>query len=159
MRQHSGNNTLPRPHQQRVKYGEKRIGNADYGTNAHCVHRLLFHIVFVTKFRRQLFAPNKLKYIKEILPRIAHYDNYNLIEINGEADHIHLILQISPAGSVGVAVGRLKSVSAKMFLNRYGAQFWGNHVRTLWNSGYFVASTGGVTLDVLRKYVETQGTS
>lgn len=91
MLQHFGKGALPNPHQQRVKYGEKRIGNADYGTNAHCVHRLLFHIVFVTKFRRQLFAPNKLRYIKEILPRIAHYYNYNLIEINQVLSNSNLL--------------------------------------------------------------------
>jgi len=56
-------------------------------------------------------------------------------------------------------VGRLKHISAEFFLKRYGAQSWGNHKHTLWNSGYFVESTGGVTLEILEKYVENQGRS
>jgi putative transposase len=72
----------------------------------------------------------------------------------GEDDHIHFLLECPPSASVA----RLKAVSSKFFLNRYGSQFWGDHSRTLWNSGYFAASTGGVTLEVLKKYVENQGT-
>jgi putative transposase len=104
-----------------------------------------------------VFFPAKLNFLKTILPEIADHYDYQMVEIGGEADHIHVILQVSPTDSISVAVARLKSVSAKLFLNRFGSQFWGKHRRTLWNSGYFVSSVGGVTLDVLKHYVESQG--
>jgi putative transposase len=155
---HPRQNILPDPKQQDIKYGSKRIGNADYATSSHCVHRLIFHIVFVVKFRRQVLNPSRMNYLIALFPRIASHYKYRLIEVNGEADHIHFLLEIPPSASVSTVVARLKSVSSKFFLNRYGSQFWGSHSRTLWNSGYFAASTGGVTLEVLKKYVENQGT-
>jgi putative transposase len=91
--------------------------------------------------------------------RICFPYQYKLIEVNGEADHIHLLIEFPPTASQSSVLGRLKHISAKFFLKRYGAQCWGNHKHTLWNSGYFVASTGGVTLETLKKYVENQGRS
>jgi putative transposase len=79
------------------------------------------------------------------------------MEINGESDHIHFLLDCPPSSPVSTAVARIKVISARMFLRRDGSQFWGKHRRTLWNSGYFSASPGGATLEVLRQYVESQG--
>jgi REP element-mobilizing transposase RayT len=83
-----------------------------------------------------------------LLPRIATHYKYRIVEVNGEDDHLHFLLECPPSASVASAVARLKSVSSKFFLDRYGSQFWGKHSRTLWNSGYFAASTGGVTLEL-----------
>jgi len=68
-----------------------------------------------------------------------------------------VLIECPPTASMSSVVARLKAVSSKFFLKRYGAQCWGKHERTLWNAGYFVASTGGVTLEILKKYVENQG--
>ena len=75
------------------------------------------------EFRRHVLTPSRLNYLIALLPRIAAHDKYRLVEGNGEDDPIH---------------------------HRYGSQFWGNHSGTLWNSGYFAASTGGVSLEVLK---------
>jgi putative transposase len=154
---HTGQAVLPNPNQKPIKYGGKRIGNADFGTSSHCVHRLIYHIVFVTKFRRHVFTSSRLNYLLLLFPKICAHYQYKLIEVNGESDHIHLLIECPPTASLSSVVGRLKHTSAKFFLKRYGAQYWGKHAHTLWNSGYFVASTGGVTLEVLKKYVENQG--
>jgi len=156
--EHTRQNVLPNPSQKDIKYGNKRIGNADFGTSSHCVHKLIYHIVFVTKFRRQVLSPSRLKYLVALFPRICSHYKYQLVEVNGESDHIHLLLECPPTASLSSVVGRLKHISAKFFLARYGAQCWGKHTHTLWNAGYFVASTGGVTLEVLKRYVENQGT-
>ena len=155
--EHTGQRILPDPAQQDIKYGSKRIGNADYGTSSHCVHRLIYHIVFCVKFRRQVLSPKRLSYLCALMPSIASHYKYRVVEVNGESDHIHILIETPPTASPSSVVARLKSVSAKFFLKRYGVQFWGRHTRTLWSSGYFVASTGGVTLDILKKYVESQG--
>jgi len=115
--------------------------------------------VFVTKFRRHVFTSSRLNYLVSLFPRICSHYKYKLIEVNGESDHIHLLIECPPTASLSSVVARLKAVSSKFFLNRYGAQCWGKHERTLWNAGYFVASTGGVTLEVLKQYAENQGQS
>jgi putative transposase len=80
-----------------------------------------------------------------MFPRICSHYQYKLIEVNGEADHINLLIECPPTASLSSLVG---DSSTSLFLKRYGAQCWRNHKHTLWNSGYFVASTGGVTLGV-----------
>jgi putative transposase len=94
-----------------------------------------------------------------MFPRNCSHYRYKLIEGNGDPDHIHLLIECPPTGSPSSVVGRLQHISAKFFLKPYGAQCWGHHKHTLWNSGYFVASTGRVTLETLKKYVENQGRS
>jgi putative transposase len=94
-----------------------------------------------------------------MFPRICSHYRYKLIEVNGEADHIHWLIECPATASPSSVVGRRKHISAKFFLEPYGAQCWGNHKHTLWNSGYFVASPGGVTLETLKKYVENQARS
>ena len=155
---HSGKHVLPDPSQQAIEYGNKRIGNADYTSSSHSVHRLIFHIVLVIKWRRHVLTSSRLNYLIKLLPRIATHYRCQIVEVNGEQDHIHFLIQCPPSASVATVVARIKSVSSKFFLNRYGSQFWGSHSRTLWSSGYFAASTGGVTLEVLKQYIENQGT-
>jgi putative transposase len=94
-----------------------------------------------------------------MFPGICSHYQHKLIEVNGEADHIHWLIECPPTASLSSGVGRRKHISAKFFLKRYGAQYRGNHKHISWNSGYFVASTGGVTLETLKKYVENQGRS
>jgi len=54
-------------------------------------------------------------------------------------------------------IGKLKSKSASALLNKFGSFFWGKHIRTVWSSGFFVCSTGGATLAVIKSYIENQG--
>jgi REP element-mobilizing transposase RayT len=60
----------------------------------------------------------------KLLLRIASYYKYRVLEGNGQSDDIHFLLECPPFTSVSTALARLKSVSSKFFLNRYGSQFW-----------------------------------
>jgi REP element-mobilizing transposase RayT len=85
------------------------------------------------KFRPHVLTASPLNYLTKLLPRIAAYYKYRIWEVNSEVDPIHFLLECPPSTSVSTAVARLKSGS--------------NHSRTLGNSGYFAASTGGITID------------
>jgi len=113
---HTGKAVLPSPNQKDIKYGSKRIGNANYATGSHCVFKLVYHIVLFVKFRRHVLTSNRLKYLVALLPRIAAHYKYRIVEVNGEDDHIHFLLECPPSASVSSAVARLKSVSSKFFL-------------------------------------------
>lgn len=78
-------------------------------------------------------------------------------EINGEEDHIHLILDAPPSVCLSETIGRLKSKSASALLDKFGSVFRGKHERTFWSSGFFVCSTGGVTLEKIKQYIQNQG--
>lgn len=79
------------------------------------------------------------------------------MEINGEDDHVHFLLETPPTIAPSEIIGKLKSKSASQLLDRFGSFFWSKHLRTVWSSGFFVTSTGGVTLEVLKTYIENQG--
>lgn len=81
-----------------------------------------------------------------------------ILEINGEADHIHFILQCSPQDKLGSLIGALKAKSASWTHGNFVIRaYWGKHRRTLWGSGYFVCSVGGAPLAILKQYIQNQG--
>lgn len=72
-------------------------------------------------------------------------------------DHVHLLVSVPPDLAVSELVQRLKGRSSRLMLEEFGElrkAFWGRH---LWARGYFVASTGNVTDDVIKQYIEMQG--
>ena len=98
-----------------------------------------------------------LTYLREILASLAESKGCFVLEINGEADHIHLLLQTSRQISVSNLRGFLKTNSSKMILERFpGLRTFSNH-GSFWSTLYFAASAGGVTIETLEKYVQDQG--
>ncbi|PYU20499.1 MAG: IS200/IS605 family transposase [Acidobacteria bacterium] len=81
-----------------------------------------------------------------------------MMEFAGEYDHIHFLLRYRPTTCLSAAIGTLKSRSASALLDRFGSFYWGRHSRTLWSSGFFLCSVGGATLEILKRYIEQQGT-
>ena len=140
---------------QGVERRYKRIGNLDFDCASHCVYSLSVHVVFCTKFRRKIL--DNLSFLRETFLSIAADIGCSIVEFGGETDHVHLLLKYPPTASLSAVVGTLKSRSASAYLNRFGSFYWGRHNRTLWSSGFFLCSAGGVTLETLRAYIEQQG--
>src|SRR5690242_15948807 len=134
----------------------KRIGNLDFDTASHCVYHLAVHIVFCTKFRRKILTD--LEFLRATLCSVADSIGCAVIEFGGEADHVHFLLRYPPTANLSAVIGTLKSRSASALLNRFGSFYWGRHNRTLWSSGFFLCSVGGATLEILKRYIESQGT-
>jgi putative transposase len=84
-----------------------------------------------------------------------------LVEFNGEADHVHLIVSYKPSISVSNLVANLKATACKQLWFNHSEYlsktYWGGK-KILWTGSYFVASCGGATIEQLRKYVENQNT-
>jgi len=127
---------------------------------AHCCFFLTFHCIFVTKFRYQVLTPEILEALKAQFNIIAQALNVEVLEFGGEADHIHFILKTTPQDNLGQLLKWFKCLSS-MFCHRQGYKFpyYGKHKNTLWSSGYFVCSTGGAPLEIIRQYVDNQGRS
>jgi len=87
---------------------------------------------------------------------MAKQMSVSISEINGEEDHIHFLLETTPQDSLGNVIGALKAWSSSYLQDKYTFPYWGKHSRTLWSSGYFVVSTGGAPLDVIKKYIQNQ---
>lgn len=120
----------------------------------HSVTDLKIHLVCVPKYRDQVFSEPELELIEDVFRQVAKKMNFNILEINGEADHVHALIEYPPKLSVSQMVNALKGVSSR----RYGqAGFEKPYGKTaLWSPSYFAASVGGAPLSVLKQYIQNQ---
>lgn len=114
------------------------------------------HLVFVTKYRRAVFDGDALDRLRRHFARVATDFGATLIEMNGEADHVHLLVNYPPKVAISSLVRSLKGVSSRM-LRQERADLVQHYWRDmLWSPSYFAASCGGAPLEILRHYVEQQ---
>lgn len=125
----------------------------------HCVFKIHAHLVFVTKYRRDVFTKNMIDDLKPILEKVCLDFDSELIEFDGEDDHVHLLVNYPPKIALSSLVNSLKGVSSRMIRKKYHTQIksklWG---RSLWSPSYFAASCGGAPIAIIRQYIEQQRT-
>jgi putative transposase len=128
-------------------------------SSSHAVFNLNLHIVFVTKYRRKTLHDELLKYLETAFSEILAGWNCKLVEFGGEADHVHLLVEIHPALNISVLINNLKTASARRCRNRFLDHLNAFYRKPLfWHRAYYVGSVGGATLDTVKAYVESQGT-
>ena len=131
---------------------------SNYDRRRHSVTKLCVHLVFTTKYRRKVMTPEILDEMKTTLKETAVKLGCTPLEINGEADHVHLLLRFPAYSSVSSLVNSLKTVSSRMIRKNHPDILHGGRTGLFWSRSYFAATAGGVTLEVLKTYVEKQGT-
>ncbi|PWG62078.1 IS200/IS605 family transposase [Bifidobacterium callitrichidarum] len=118
-----------------------------------CVTDLQVHLVFVTKYRRNVFDDTILTSMETIMRNVCHDLDARLIEFNGEDDHVHLLVEYPPKLPVSTLVNSLKGVSSRLLRKQYKLKTHHNH---LWSPSYYAASSGGTTLETLKTYIRNQ---
>ena len=124
----------------------------------HCVYSLQFHLVLVTKYRRRAITKEMLERLDTIFSETLEKWKSELIEFNGEEDHVHLLFRTNPTIQLSKLVNNLKTVSSRLIRRNYKERV--NRIyrkRVFWHRSYCLISTGGATIEVLRKYIEEQG--
>lgn len=115
------------------------------------------HLVFVTKYRRDVFTKEILDDLHPIFARVCVDFEAELAEFNGEHDHVHLLVNYPPKVSVSHLVNSLKGVSSRMIRKKnypgIGKKLWRG---ALWSPSYFAGSCGGAPIAVIRQYIEQQ---
>jgi len=129
----------------------------DFIHRARGVSDLKAHLVLTTKYRRKMLTDPMLTRLESILKDLMGKWEGRLIEFNGEADHVHILIQYNPQTELSKLINNLKTVSSrylrKEFTGEVNKVYWKD---VLWTSGYFIASCGGVTVEELKKYIENQ---
>lgn len=123
---------------------------------SHTIYECKYHLIFCPKYRYPILQGEVRQYAqREIEKLISQKEGVEIIEINIQTDHIHMIVWIPPKYSVSQIMGYLKGKLALRLLSRYerlGKQYWGRH---LWGRGYCV-STIGIDEERIREYVRWQ---
>jgi putative transposase len=128
--------------------------NNDKGS--HSIYNLQFHYVACVKYRRKVLSAEVSARLKEINLSVAKGFGVTIIEQETDQDHIHVLFSSKPTIQISRFVNSLKSVSARMLFREFPEikeKLWGG---SFWSPSYFLATTGQVTLDVLKRYVENQ---
>jgi putative transposase len=124
----------------------------------HCVFQLHAHLVFIPKYRKQVFTKAILETMREIFTEICQRFEATLVEFEGEADHVHLMVTYPPKVALSKLVNALKGVSSRLIrrdfpqLEKY---YWKG---VLWSPSYFAGSCGGAPLTIVKQYIKNQAT-
>jgi putative transposase len=129
----------------------------DVRTGRHVVFLMHAHLVFVTKFRHQVFTDRHLTRLEEVMRDVCADFETELVEFNGEAEHVHMLVNFPPKVAVARLVNSLKGVSSRRMRQEF-PDLVRHYYRAqrLWSASYFAGSVGGAPLSVVRQYIEQQ---
>lgn len=128
-----------------------------YRKTSHAVYDIKYHLVWITKYRKPVLRGEIAVRLRELIRQTCATLEVYIESGHVAVDHVHLLVSVPPDVSVSKLTQRLKGRSSRMMLQEFGElnrQFWGRH---LWARGYFVASSGNVTDEVIKQYIESQG--
>ena len=127
-----------------------------YRKGSHSVYDIKYHVVWTTKYRKAVLRGEVAKRLRELVRQTCATMDIYILSGHVAKDHVHLLLSVPPKVSVRELMQRLKGRSSRIMLQEFNElrrQFWGQH---LWARGYFAASSGNVTDEVIQQYIESQ---
>ena len=131
-------------------------GMEHYRTSSHSRYDLKYHFVWVTKYRKGILAGAVGSRLRDLVREICRTNDIEILEGAVSRDHVHVLLSCPPNLSPSKIMQYLKGKSSRKLLMEFPhlrKEFWGRH---LWARGYFVASSGNVTDEIIQQYIRQQ---
>jgi putative transposase len=131
---------------------------SDIRHGRHCVFKLHVHWVFVAKYRRRVFDAQAIDVLRAIFADVCSNTHATLVEMDGEDNHVHLLVEYPPKVAVSSLVNSLKGVSSRLLRQHrpdIRKRYWKG---VLWSPSYFASSCGGAPISIVRQYIEQQKT-
>lgn len=128
-----------------------------FDTNNHSVFSLNYHLIMCVKYRRKVIDDRISDRLKEIFENIAPGYNITLEEWNHDSDHVHVMFRGQPNTEISKFINAYKSAGSRLVKKEFPEirqELW---KETFWSQSYCLVSTGGVTADIIREYIQTQG--
>ena len=126
-------------------------------SNQHSVYLLYYHLILVVKYRRKVFDDEKSNYAKTMFERIGKSYGITLVEWNHDIDHIHIMFKAQPKTELSKFINAYKSASSRLIKKDFPEirkYLW---KEMFWSRSFCLLTTGGATIDVIKKYIEEQG--
>ena len=127
-----------------------------YWSGAHTRHRLLYHVVWIPKYRKRVLLGKVAVRVKELLWEAAQVNRWWIHEVNVQRDHVHALVQVDPATSVARAMQIVKGGTSYRLRREFPELeewLWGD---SFWADGYFAESVGVVHEEAVRRYIREQ---
>ena len=130
-----------------------------YHRNNRRKYLLLYHVIFVVKYRKKILTPTITATLKSSLQEIESGSDFQILEMEVDQDHLHLMIDVDPSVSISQIVRRLKQQTTSTLWKKHSAylkrQFWLE--KTFWSDGYFASSIGNANIETVRQYIQNQG--
>ncbi len=125
--------------------------------NNHSVFSMYYHLILVVKYRRKVFDDSISDYAKSVFEKIAPSYNISLLEWNHDVDHVHIMFKAQPNSELSKFINAYKSASSRLIKKDYPEireKLWKEY---FWSQSFCLLTTGEAPIEVIRKYIETQG--
>jgi len=129
----------------------------NYRKSSHAVYDIKYHLVWITKYRKPALRGEIAERIRDLILEICKANDVEILKGHVSREYVHIFVSVPPHMSVSELMKSIKGKTSRKMLMEYktlSKAFWGRH---LWARGYFAASSGNVTDEVIMKYIEEQG--
>ena len=130
-----------------------------YWSGAHTKHRMLYHIVWIPKYRKRVLKGEIADRIKELLEECATVNRWEIDELSVRVDHVHMLIQLRPDISVRKVVQLFKGKSSYIIRKEFPDLkefYWGGSSSSFWSYGFFVETVGQVNEAKIKEYIQSQ---
>lgn len=128
--------------------------NKPYHSNHSIVYSCQYHVIFCPKYRRSVLNPPLDGRLKELILEKQETYGYAVMGMEVMPDHVHLLLDVNPQIGIAKIVGQIKGYTAHMLRTEF--PWLKKRLPSLWTRSKFVSSVGAVTLEVVKRYIDTQ---
>jgi len=129
----------------------------EYDNNNHSVFKLYYHLIMSVKYRRKVLDNDISKYAEKKFIQISKKYNITLETFNHDLDHIHVLFRAHPNSELSKFINAYKSSTSRMIKKEFPyvrKELWKS---MFWTKSYCLLTSGGVTVEKIREYIETQG--
>lgn len=126
-------------------------------TNNHSVFAMYYHLILVINYRRKVIDEDISTRLKEIFINIQEKYNITLLEWNDDKDHVHILFKAHPNSEISKFINAYKSASSRLIKKEFPEirqKLWKEY---FWSRSFCLLTTGGVPIDVIKEYIESQG--
>lgn len=133
------------------------MGKVKLDNNNHSVFKMYFHLILVTKYRRKVINEEILIFLEERFVTIGKSYNLHLEEMNYDQDHIHILFRAEPNSELSKFINAYKSSTSRMIKKIFPYIRKSLWKTMFWSRSFCLITTGGVTTEIIRTYIENQG--
>jgi putative transposase len=129
----------------------------NYRTSAHTRFDIKYHFVWTTKYRKRALSGSVGTRLRELVREVCRTNDIEILQGHVAAEHVHILVSAPPNMSASKIMQYIKGKSSRKLMMEFrhlNKQFWGRHI---WARGYFVATSGNVTDEVIQEYIRLQG--
>ena len=129
----------------------------EFYNNNHSVFALYYHLILTTKYRKKVITDEMCEFLKNKFKDICNNYMIDLEEFNHDKDHVHILFRAHPNTDLSKFINAYKSASSRMVKKYYPSvkeKLW---KEMFWTKSYCLLTSGGVTTEIVRQYIEKQG--